>query len=45
MNEMDRFRFNVSWYLYKLQAWWRDAKAVKTPPRQADRDIAAAFRD
>ena len=31
MNEMDRFRFNVSWYLYKFRAWWRDAKAVITP--------------
>ena len=32
MNEMDRFRFNVSWHLYKVRAWGRDARAVKTPP-------------
>ena len=32
MNEMDRFRFSVSWYLYKFRAWWRDAMALKAPP-------------
>jgi hypothetical protein len=21
VNEMDRFRFNLNWYLYKLRAW------------------------
>ena len=25
MNEMDRIRFNLGWYFYKLRAWWRGA--------------------
>jgi len=25
MNEMDRIRFNLGWYLYKFRAWWRGA--------------------
>ena len=26
MNEMDRIRFNLGWYLYKLRAWWRGVR-------------------
>ena len=25
VTEMDRFWFNLNWYLYKLRAWWRGA--------------------
>ena len=25
VNEMDRFWFNLNWYLYRLRAWWHRA--------------------